>query len=102
MALLVLYADKTAVIKHKSFSCVQNYCVRGLELFASYLFQDILELYDWNLTGTHPKQRAVCAQPLYKHRSRLVSNVIWLVVANSSAVFRSNMVLKFSCGWMFW
>uniref|UniRef100_A0A4W6G728 Ribonuclease 3 n=1 Tax=Lates calcarifer TaxID=8187 RepID=A0A4W6G728_LATCA len=29
----------------------ENYCVRGLELFASYLFQDILELYDWNLTG---------------------------------------------------
>ncbi|CAF98721.1 unnamed protein product [Tetraodon nigroviridis] len=29
----------------------ENYCVRGLELFSSYLFQDILELYDWNLTG---------------------------------------------------
>jgi len=29
----------------------QNYCVRGLELFSSYLFKDILELYDWNLTG---------------------------------------------------
>ncbi|KAL4631032.1 ribonuclease 3 [Arapaima gigas] len=29
----------------------ENYCVRGLELFASYLFRDILELYDWNLTG---------------------------------------------------
>uniref|UniRef100_A0AAR2K8B8 Ribonuclease 3 n=1 Tax=Pygocentrus nattereri TaxID=42514 RepID=A0AAR2K8B8_PYGNA len=29
----------------------ENYCVKGLELFASYLFQDILELYDWNLTG---------------------------------------------------
>ncbi|XP_061660969.1 ribonuclease 3 isoform X4 [Syngnathoides biaculeatus] len=29
----------------------ENYCVRGLELFASYLFQDILELYDWNLAG---------------------------------------------------
>ncbi|XP_066578337.1 ribonuclease 3 isoform X2 [Amia ocellicauda] len=28
-----------------------NYCVRGLELFASYLFKDILELYDWNLKG---------------------------------------------------
>uniref|UniRef100_A0A8B9HA98 Drosha ribonuclease III n=1 Tax=Astyanax mexicanus TaxID=7994 RepID=A0A8B9HA98_ASTMX len=28
----------------------ENYCVKGLELFASYLFQDILELYDWNLT----------------------------------------------------
>ncbi|XP_066578306.1 ribonuclease 3 isoform X1 [Amia ocellicauda] len=29
----------------------ENYCVRGLELFASYLFKDILELYDWNLKG---------------------------------------------------
>ncbi|KAM3860478.1 ribonuclease 3 [Diretmus argenteus] len=29
----------------------ENYCVRGLELFASYLFRDILELYDWNLKG---------------------------------------------------
>uniref|UniRef100_A0A8C8JDI9 Ribonuclease 3 n=1 Tax=Oncorhynchus tshawytscha TaxID=74940 RepID=A0A8C8JDI9_ONCTS len=29
----------------------ENYCVKGLELFSSYLFQDILELYDWNLTG---------------------------------------------------
>ncbi|XP_037135255.1 ribonuclease 3 [Syngnathus acus] len=29
----------------------ENYCVQGLELFASYLFQDILELYDWNLAG---------------------------------------------------
>uniref|UniRef100_A0A3Q2NU62 Drosha ribonuclease III n=1 Tax=Fundulus heteroclitus TaxID=8078 RepID=A0A3Q2NU62_FUNHE len=29
----------------------ENYCVQGLELFASYLFRDILELYDWNLKG---------------------------------------------------
>ncbi|KAF6719972.1 Ribonuclease 3 [Oryzias melastigma] len=29
----------------------ENYCVRGLEMFAAYLFQDILELYDWNLKG---------------------------------------------------
>ena len=36
-----------------ALACVfQNYCVQGLELFASYLFQDVLELYDWNLTGT--------------------------------------------------
>ncbi|KAA0725621.1 Ribonuclease 3 [Triplophysa tibetana] len=28
----------------------ENYCVKGLELFSSYLFRDILELYDWNLT----------------------------------------------------
>ncbi|ETE64838.1 Ribonuclease 3, partial [Ophiophagus hannah] len=27
----------------------ENFCVRGLELFSSYLFKDILELYDWNL-----------------------------------------------------
>uniref|UniRef100_A0A3Q2Y1D0 Ribonuclease 3 n=1 Tax=Hippocampus comes TaxID=109280 RepID=A0A3Q2Y1D0_HIPCM len=29
----------------------ENYCVQGLELFASFLFRDILELYDWNLAG---------------------------------------------------
>ncbi|XP_070796866.1 ribonuclease 3 [Pituophis catenifer annectens] len=29
----------------------ENFCVRGLELFSSYLFKDILELYDWNLIG---------------------------------------------------
>ncbi|KFW02228.1 Ribonuclease 3, partial [Eurypyga helias] len=29
----------------------ENFCVRGLELFSSYLFKDILELYDWNLKG---------------------------------------------------
>lgn len=29
----------------------QNFCVKGLELFSSYLFKDILELYDWNLKG---------------------------------------------------
>uniref|UniRef100_A0A8C7Y0K7 Drosha ribonuclease III n=1 Tax=Oryzias sinensis TaxID=183150 RepID=A0A8C7Y0K7_9TELE len=32
----------------------ENYCIRGLELFASYLFQDILELYDWNLKDSVP------------------------------------------------
>ncbi|XP_039609084.1 ribonuclease 3 [Polypterus senegalus] len=30
----------------------ENFCVRGLELFSSYLFKDILELYDWNLMGS--------------------------------------------------
>uniref|UniRef100_A0A8C2TVX7 Ribonuclease 3 n=1 Tax=Coturnix japonica TaxID=93934 RepID=A0A8C2TVX7_COTJA len=29
----------------------ENFCVKGLELFSSYLFKDILELYDWNLKG---------------------------------------------------
>lgn len=32
-------------------SVFQNFCVRGLELFSSYLFKDTLELYDWNLIG---------------------------------------------------
>ncbi|KAF7647729.1 hypothetical protein LDENG_00167470 [Lucifuga dentata] len=36
----------------------ENYCVRGLELFASYLFKDILELYDWNLTGPDSENEA--------------------------------------------
>lgn len=34
------------------FCFLQNFCVRGLELFSSYLFKDILELYDWNLKGS--------------------------------------------------
>ncbi|KAF5890564.1 ribonuclease 3, partial [Clarias magur] len=38
----------------------ENYCVKGLELFSSYLFQDILELYDWNLTGPEECESPVC------------------------------------------
>lgn len=53
----MLRCSHTALAALTAFPCVcvQNYCVRGLELFASYLFQDILELYDWNLTGTTPR-----------------------------------------------
>ncbi|XP_077479861.1 ribonuclease 3 isoform X2 [Stigmatopora argus] len=40
----------------------ENYCVRGLELFASYLFQDILELYDWNLAGFDSENDTVGCQ----------------------------------------
>ncbi|XP_029385060.1 ribonuclease 3 isoform X2 [Echeneis naucrates] len=40
----------------------ENYCVRGLELFASYLFQDILELYDWNLTDPECEDDASVCQ----------------------------------------
>lgn len=29
----------------------EHFCVKGLELFSSYLFRDILELHDWNLIG---------------------------------------------------
>ncbi|XP_047673311.1 ribonuclease 3 isoform X1 [Tachysurus fulvidraco] len=38
----------------------ENYCVKGLELFSSYLFQDILELYDWNLTGPEETETSAC------------------------------------------
>ncbi|TUD02855.1 Ribonuclease 3 [Bagarius yarrelli] len=38
----------------------ENYCVKGLELFSSYLFQDILELYDWNLTGPDETETSTC------------------------------------------
>ncbi|XP_056109643.1 ribonuclease 3 isoform X1 [Rhinichthys klamathensis goyatoka] len=38
----------------------ENYCVRGLELFSSYLFKDILELYDWNLTGPEENGPSGC------------------------------------------
>ncbi|KAG8571942.1 hypothetical protein GDO81_011835 [Engystomops pustulosus] len=27
----------------------EHFCVKGLELFSSYLFRDVLELHDWNL-----------------------------------------------------
>ncbi|XP_077410013.1 ribonuclease 3 isoform X2 [Vanacampus margaritifer] len=40
----------------------ENYCIRGLELFASYLFQDILELYDWNLKGPDWENKGVGCQ----------------------------------------
>uniref|UniRef100_UPI00398F7C3D ribonuclease 3 n=1 Tax=Pristiophorus japonicus TaxID=55135 RepID=UPI00398F7C3D len=29
----------------------ENFCVKGLEMFCSFLFKDILELYDWNILG---------------------------------------------------
>ncbi|XP_072008840.1 ribonuclease 3 [Engystomops pustulosus] len=29
----------------------EHFCVKGLELFSSYLFRDVLELHDWNLIG---------------------------------------------------
>uniref|UniRef100_UPI0037E91664 ribonuclease 3 n=1 Tax=Semicossyphus pulcher TaxID=241346 RepID=UPI0037E91664 len=43
----------------------ENYCVRGLELFAVYLFQDILELYDWNLTGPEVDNEASGCQQFH-------------------------------------
>ncbi|XP_051959551.1 ribonuclease 3 [Xyrauchen texanus] len=38
----------------------ENYCIKGLELFSSYLFKDILELYDWNLTGPEENNSPEC------------------------------------------
>ncbi|XP_062986331.1 ribonuclease 3 [Elgaria multicarinata webbii] len=38
----------------------ENFCVRGLELFSSYLFKDILELYDWNLIGPSTENDTSC------------------------------------------
>ncbi|XP_072139449.1 ribonuclease 3 isoform X1 [Mobula birostris] len=29
----------------------ENFCVKGLEMFSSFLYKDILELYDWNIVG---------------------------------------------------
>lgn len=48
----------------------QNYCVRGLELFAAFLFQDILELYDWNLKGTTAKPQTGSVSQRFIHRQR--------------------------------
>ncbi|XP_035389759.1 ribonuclease 3 isoform X1 [Electrophorus electricus] len=38
----------------------ENYCVKGLELFAKYVFQDILELYDWNLKDPEENDSPNC------------------------------------------
>ncbi|KAI3355462.1 hypothetical protein L3Q82_018297, partial [Scortum barcoo] len=43
----------------------ENYCVRGLELFSAYLFRDILELYDWNLTGPEFENKASGCQQFH-------------------------------------
>ncbi|KAL2085751.1 hypothetical protein ACEWY4_019071 [Coilia grayii] len=43
----------------------ENYCVRGLELFAGYLFKDILELYDWNLTDPESDSEAPGCQKFH-------------------------------------
>ncbi|XP_068092839.1 ribonuclease 3 [Hyperolius riggenbachi] len=41
----------------------EHFCVKGLELFSSYLFRDILELHDWNLIGPTAEDNAVvCPQ----------------------------------------
>ncbi|XP_076146357.1 ribonuclease 3 isoform X2 [Alosa pseudoharengus] len=43
----------------------ENYCVRGLECFANYLFKDILELYDWNLTDPESDTEAPGCQKFH-------------------------------------
>ncbi|KFZ46501.1 Ribonuclease 3 [Antrostomus carolinensis] len=49
----------------------ENFCVRGLELFSSYLFKDILELYDWNLKGPSIENDSVCC-PRFHFMPRFV------------------------------
>ncbi|NXM89092.1 RNC Ribonuclease, partial [Oenanthe oenanthe] len=49
----------------------ENFCVRGLELFSSYLFKDILELYDWNLKGPSLENDSVSC-PRYHFMPRFV------------------------------
>ncbi|XP_078275566.1 ribonuclease 3 isoform X1 [Rhinoraja longicauda] len=29
----------------------ENFCVKGLEMFSTFLYKDVLELYDWNILG---------------------------------------------------
>ncbi|XP_053322023.1 ribonuclease 3 [Spea bombifrons] len=41
----------------------EHFCVKGLELFSSYLFRDILELHDWNLIGPSQEDfNSMCPQ----------------------------------------
>ncbi|KAM6373554.1 ribonuclease 3 isoform 4-T7 [Alca torda] len=49
----------------------ENFCVRGLELFSSYLFKDILELYDWNLKGPSLENDSICC-PRFHFMPRFV------------------------------
>ncbi|NWU04122.1 RNC Ribonuclease, partial [Urocynchramus pylzowi] len=49
----------------------ENFCVRGLELFSSYLFKDILELYDWNLKGPSLENDSISC-PRYHFMPRFV------------------------------
>ncbi|XP_006028597.1 ribonuclease 3 isoform X1 [Alligator sinensis] len=49
----------------------ENFCVRGLELFSSYLFKDILELYDWNLKGPSLENDSSCC-PRFHFMPRFV------------------------------
>ncbi|KAM8811422.1 ribonuclease 3 [Eudromia elegans] len=49
----------------------ENFCVRGLELFSSYLFKDILELYDWNLKGPSLENESACC-PRFHFMPRFV------------------------------
>uniref|UniRef100_A0A8D0GPF1 Ribonuclease 3 n=1 Tax=Sphenodon punctatus TaxID=8508 RepID=A0A8D0GPF1_SPHPU len=49
----------------------ENFCVKGLELFSSYLFRDILELYDWNLIGPTVENYATCC-PRFHFMPRFV------------------------------
>ncbi|NXV69522.1 RNC Ribonuclease, partial [Molothrus ater] len=50
----------------------ENFCVRGLELFSSYLFKDILELYDWNLKGSPSLENDSISCPRYHFMPRFV------------------------------
>ncbi|XP_074057819.1 ribonuclease 3 isoform X2 [Macrotis lagotis] len=49
----------------------ENFCVKGLELFSLYLFRDILELYDWNLTGPSFENNSSCC-PRFHFMPRFV------------------------------
>lgn len=48
-----IYLDSVVLPVTLASFVFQNFCVKGLELFSSYLFKDILELYDWNLIGNY-------------------------------------------------
>ncbi|XP_053570591.1 ribonuclease 3 [Bombina bombina] len=49
----------------------ENFCVKGLELFSSYLFRDILELHDWNLMGP-PAENGSAGCPQFHFMPRFV------------------------------
>lgn len=70
----------------------QNFCVKGLELFSSYLFKDILELYDWNLKGNFYFQKK-----RKKKLGKLTSVLLWFYILNIKKKLGSGLKIIVKC-----
>ncbi|XP_067857978.1 ribonuclease 3 [Heptranchias perlo] len=52
----------------------ENFCVRGLEMFSSFLFNDVLELYDWNILGP-VLENGAASSPRFHFLPRFVRSI---------------------------